>query len=215
MYLDEELKNAKTDSDISAAMKKAFARVEDDWIKLAKQAYDMGYPSVAYVGSCGLVAVIKDNKLYVANAGDSKAALMRKKDDGTYEYIKCSTTYNANKKYEQERLKQLFPKEDDIIKCKGRDQQACYVKGNLMPTRAFGDLRLKFAEFNFHNHPSELGFRNPIPKYTGPYITAEPTVQVVELTKQDQYLVLASDGLWDEIPRKATPGIIKDKDDQM
>lgn len=184
-YLDEELKNAKSDADIQNAIKKAYTRVEQDWIELAKKAFEMGYPSVAYVGSCALVAVVKDNKLYVANAGDSKAALLRKKADGTYEYVKVSTTHNANKEYEKQRLKQLFPKEDDIVKCKGRDNKACYVKGNLMPTKALGDLRLKMPEFNFHSNLVELGYRNPIPKFTGPYISHEPSMQVVELTKED------------------------------
>jgi hypothetical protein len=32
-----------------------------------------------------------------------------------------------------------------------------------MPTRAFGDFRLKKAEFNFHNFDPELGYRKPIP----------------------------------------------------
>jgi len=211
-YLDEELKGAKTDAQIQQAIINAYNRVEKDWVELAKNAFDKGYPATAYVGSCALVAVVKDNKLYVANAGDSKAALLSKTKEGTYLYKKVSVTYNANKSYEQERLKKLFPKEDDIIKCKGRDQKACYVKGNLMPTRAFGDLRLKMAEFNFHNHPIELGYRNPIPKFNGPYITHQPTVEVVELTNDDQFLVLASDGLWDEIPRKKVPEIVQGKD---
>jgi hypothetical protein len=54
-----------------------------------------------------------------------------------------------------------------------------------MPTRAFGDLRLKKQEFNNHNFDPDLGYRNPIPKYNGPYITHEPEIQVVELTKND------------------------------
>jgi serine/threonine protein phosphatase PrpC len=99
-YLDEALAKAKSDKDIQQAIITAYDRVEKDWVDLAKQSFDKGYPSTAYVGSCALVAVVKDNKLYVANAGDSKAALLRQKDDGSYEYVKVSTTYNANKKYE-------------------------------------------------------------------------------------------------------------------
>ena len=106
MYLDEELKKAsKNEKDIKQAILNAYNRVEEDWVKLTKDAFEMGFPKVAYVGSCALIAVVKDNKLYVANAGDSKAALLRKKDDGTYERIKVSKTFNANKSYEKERLK--------------------------------------------------------------------------------------------------------------
>lgn len=175
----------------------------------------MGYPKVAYVGSCALVAIVKDNKLYVANAGDSKGVLLRRKDDGTFEYIKVSKTFNANKSYEQERLKKQFNKEDDIVICKRDDAKACYVKGNLMPTRALGDLRLKRAEFNFHNHPPELGYRKPIPTYNGPYITHEPEIAVIDLQKNDQYLILASDGLWDEIKRKRSAELIKGNESDL
>ncbi len=175
----------------------------------------MGYPKVAYVGSCALVAIVKDNKLYVANAGDSKGVLLRRKDDGTFEYIKVSKTFNANKSYEQERLKKQFNKEDDIVICKRDDAKACYVKGNLMPTRALGDLRLKRAEFNFHNHPPELGYRKPIPTYNGPYITHEPEITVIDLQKNDQYLILASDGLWDEIKRKRSAELIKGNESDL
>jgi len=70
-----------------------------------------------------------------------------------------------------------------------------------MPTRSIGDLRLKKKEFNFHDFAPEYGYRKPIPNFTGPYITAEPDVQVHKLTDKDKYLVLASDGLWDEVKR--------------
>jgi hypothetical protein len=45
-----------------------------------------------------------------------------------------------------------------------------------MPTRAFGDLRLKLSEFNFINYSPELGYRKPLPKYTGPYISHVPDI---------------------------------------
>lgn len=63
------------------------------------------------MGSCALVAVVIDNKVYVANAGDSKAVLLNKKEDGTLEHVKVSKTFNANKTYEQERLKKQFKDE--------------------------------------------------------------------------------------------------------
>lgn len=100
---------------------------------------------------------------------------MRKTDDG-YKRIKLSKTFNANKKYEQQRLKELFPNEKDIIRCRG--EGACYVKGRLMPSRALGDLALKHDEFNYHYGTPEYGYRPPIPKenYTGPYINHLPDV---------------------------------------
>jgi hypothetical protein len=82
-------------------------------------------------------------------------------------------------------LKKQFKDDPDIVVCKRQDNKACYVKGNLMPTRSFGDFRLKIAEFNFHNFPTDLGYRQAIPRYNGPYITHEPDVQIFDLTTQD------------------------------
>jgi pyruvate dehydrogenase phosphatase len=87
-----------------------------------------------------------------------------------------SKTFNANKKYEQERLTKQFKNEKDAFICKRGDPKACYVKGGLMPTRSLGDFRLKIRDFNFHNFEAELGYRRPIPQYTGPYISAEPDI---------------------------------------
>lgn len=96
------------------------------------------------------------------------------------------------------------------MRCRG--EGACYVKGSLMPTRAFGDLRLKDSKYNFHNHPTDLGYRQPIPKahYSGGYISYEPDIQVFDLTEKDRFLILASDGLWDEFDRKTSAKIVSD-----
>lgn len=101
------------------------------------------------MGSCALTAVVVDDKLYVANAGDSKAVLLSQKEAKLVP-INMSTTFNAGKKDEQYRLKQEFPNEFDIFVCARGDPKACYVKGAIMPTRAIGDLRLKDRDFNFH-----------------------------------------------------------------
>jgi len=151
------------------------------------------------VGSCALIAIVHDGKLYVANCGDSKAVILRTAGESSFEAIKCSTTFSANKKSEQTRLAKQFSKERDVVVCK--NPKACYVKGGIMPTRSIGDLRLKKKEFNFHDFAPEYGYLKPIPNFTGPYITSEPDVQVHKLTDKDKYLVLASDGLWDEVKR--------------
>lgn len=188
-----------SDNQVKQAITKAFEKMESELFQVAKLGYDTGFPQAAYVGACALVAIVHNNKLYVANAGDSKGVLLRQKCD-KLEMIKISKTFNANKIYEQERLKKLFPKEQDIIHCQSKT--SCYVKGGLQPTRSFGDFRLKYREFNFHEFGQEFGFRRPIPTYTGPYVSSEPDIQVFDLMPTDRYLVLASDGLWDEISRK-------------
>ena len=79
-----------------------------------------------------------------------------------------------------------------------------------MPSRAIGDFRLKLREFNFHQFSEDQGYRRPIPQYTGPYITHKPDIQVHTLTKDDKYILLATDGLWDEISRKQSAKITQE-----
>ena len=146
--------------------------------------FEKGFPTAAYVSSTALIAIVRDNKLYVANAGDSKAILLRYKADlGGYQLIKLSKTFTINKKEEQERMKKQFPGERDIFQCvKQPIGIQCYVKGGLQPTRSFGDFRLKHREFNFHNYREDLGYRLPIPTFSGPYITSTPDIQIHLLT---------------------------------
>jgi serine/threonine protein phosphatase PrpC len=59
------------------AIAKAFDKIEDEFLNVAKFAFNAGFPKSAYVGSCALVAVVVDNKLYVANSGDCKGVLIR------------------------------------------------------------------------------------------------------------------------------------------
>ena len=70
--------------------------------------------------------------------------------------------------------------------------------GRLAPLRAFGDIQFKLR-------PDELNkILSGFPKYkpinsvrTPPYLTAEPEVFHYNLGKNDQFIILASDGLWD------------------
>ena len=70
--------------------------------------------------------------------------------------------------------------------------------GRLAPLRAFGDIPFKLK-------PDELNkILSGFPKYkpinsvrTPPYLTAEPEVFYYNLGRNDKFIILASDGLWD------------------
>lgn len=68
-----------------------------------------------------------------------------------------------------------------------------------MPTRALGDFRLKYREFNEHPYNGQREYRVALQNYNGPYITHKPDIMVHTIEKNDKYLVIASDGLWDEL----------------
>lgn len=148
----------------------------------------------------------------MANLGDCKARLFRRKlnlingkEEITYSPIKITNTHNASKYEEQKRLRAKF-KDSDIIVDKG---VACYVKGRLQPTRTLGDFYLKYKEFNDPpKNIHERYLKRVIDNFKGPYIEHSPEVQIFELTEEDEFLVLATDGLWDWLSAQEVADII-------
>ena len=77
-----------------------------------------------------------------------------------------------------------------------------------MPTRSFGDFRLKYGSFNSHPWSGTRGYRPPLAKYTGPYITHKPDIHIHSIQPNDHLLILASDGLWDELSVEEAAGVV-------
>ena len=115
------MKGKKSEAEIKKAIADAFDSVEKDALEITKKGFPAGFAQTAYVGSCALIAVVHDDKLYVANSGDCKGVLLSLQENGEFRNTNVSKTFSANKKYEQERLKQQFPTEPDIFICKGRN----------------------------------------------------------------------------------------------
>lgn len=99
----------------------------------ALEEWKKGNGRLAYVGSCVLAIVVHNDNLFVANLGDSKARLFRRKDN-KFEAMKISKTFNACKKEEQERLRKQFDDPDIIVTPR---ENVSYVKGRLQPTKVY------------------------------------------------------------------------------
>jgi pyruvate dehydrogenase phosphatase len=117
------------------------------WIADIAGAFKNGYAQVARTGACALTVFLRDGVIWTANAGDCRAVL-GSKDEGTgrMQALALSKDHNCKFQDEKDKLMEEHPHEENIVKCKSED--SCYVKGCLQPTRALGDLYLKYAEFN-------------------------------------------------------------------
>ncbi|ORY97049.1 phosphatase 2C-like domain-containing protein [Lobosporangium transversale] len=156
----------------------------------------------AIAGSCALMAYvdIKERDLYVACTGDSRAVLgVRQpsdtKDGHSWSAVPLSFDQTGRNRWEVRRLQEEHPGEENTVVMRGR------VLGGLEPTRAFGDARYKWTldiqERVFRLFPS---YRQPHRNYhTPPYVTAKPVVKHHKLRPEDQFLVMATDGLWDKL----------------
>uniref|UniRef100_I1KGR5 protein-serine/threonine phosphatase n=1 Tax=Glycine max TaxID=3847 RepID=I1KGR5_SOYBN len=116
-------------------------------------------------GSTACVAVIRGNKLVVANAGDSRCVLSRK-----------GQAHNLSKDHKPE----LEAEKDRILKAGGFIQVG-RVNGSLNLARAI-DMEFKQNKYL------------PVEKQI---VTADPDITSVELCDDDEFLVIACDGIWD------------------
>ena len=184
------------------ALKRTFARIEDEFKLISFSKYIIeGNKNFKKLGTCALVALIINNKLYTANLGDSKSILLSQ-NLGNFEYKKVSKVFNCRKKDEQKRLKEKWPNMKDIYKCRGK--KFCYVKGRLQPTSSLGDFYLKSAIYDLDkkNLYNDNYINDKIKKYEGPFIINVPDIKIFNLTKKDNFLIIGSDGLWDYLNSK-------------
>jgi pyruvate dehydrogenase phosphatase len=199
------------------SLTQTYQRVERDIVGLLKPSFEFGFGNVARVGACALVAVLKENELYVANAGDCMCVLGSRDDVQPENKTRptrrkattLSTEHNCKHDAEQQRLLESHPGETiaGLVRCKS--PTSCYVKGHLQPTRSLGDLYLKYSEFRPgmdknsalvpYTHKDPGRSRRVRSPFSPPYVLSRPEIQHVTLTAQDDYLILASDGLWDEM----------------
>lgn len=121
-------------------------------------------------GCTAVVALLHRNHLYVANAGDSRAILCR-----NGKAVPLSFDHKPSHLTERERVVAAGGFISDI-------GGVCRVNGNLSLSRAIGDLRYK---------------TNPELAPSAQIITAEPDIEQITLSPEDQYFVLACDGIWD------------------
>jgi serine/threonine protein phosphatase PrpC len=110
---------------VELAFKKSFEKVDQE----------LKFFDSEYIGTTATIILFKDNKIYCANVGDSKAYILY---DNTYKQI--SSDHKCSVEEEAERIK----------KCGGKISKN-RVMGQLILTRTLGDLYVK--QFGVINTP--------------------------------------------------------------
>ncbi|KAK1440433.1 hypothetical protein QVD17_06260 [Tagetes erecta] len=146
-----------------------------------------------YSGTTALTAIRQGDHLVVANVGDSRAVLATASDDGCLVAVQLTVDFKPNLPQEAER----------IIECNGRvfcleDEPGVHrvwlpheESPGLAMSRAFGDYCIK----NFG-------------------LISVPQVIQRHITSQDQFMVLASDGVWDVISNEEAVEIVSSTEDK-
>uniref|UniRef100_A0A0N5BB98 protein-serine/threonine phosphatase n=1 Tax=Strongyloides papillosus TaxID=174720 RepID=A0A0N5BB98_STREA len=131
-------------------------------------------------GTTACVVVIHKENIIVANAGDSRAVLCR---DGK------AIELSFDHKPEDESEKSRIVKAGGTISADGR------VNGGLNLSRALGDHNYK------QNH--ELPLEDQM-------ISAKPDIIEDKITDQDNFLVIACDGIWNSMSSQEVVDFVKD-----
>lgn len=147
----------------------------------------------ACAGACTATAVVHNKTLHVAGLGDCRAVLGSSGPDGKVHAQVLTEEHRTYNPIERERLIREHPCEDEDIMF--FDERLC---GILQPTRAFGDVVLKWP--SREKVLLEYVFDEPtyVPNYlTPPYLSSTPDVKSVKLDPSSRFLIIATDGLWD------------------
>lgn len=145
--------------DIEQALREGFLDFDEEIVKDEQMKSET-------VGSTAVVVMLKDLKIYCANAGDSRAVI-------SVRGLAAPLSHDHKPDNESERRR---------ICAAGGWVVSNRVNGNLGLSRALGDFIYKR---NDEKAPEEQ------------MVTAHPDVMVRDFTDDDEFILLACDGIWD------------------
>jgi len=162
------LQEEREKHEMTKALDVAFRRIEDDFLRKAK-AEDLKD------GTTAIVAVFNEDKLVVGNVGDSELILSK---EGKAHSL-CPV---HNPKRNPEEVKRIEAAGGRMYNDRLAHPALNPAYFNIAVSRAVGDIFFKHGEFT-RNHPSAL--------------TADPDITEYTLTGNEEFALLACDGLWD------------------
>ena len=140
-------------------------------------------------GSTGATILLMGRRLFAANVGDSRVVLCR----GGGQCVELTSDHKPSR-----------PDEAARVRAAGGFILNKRVMGELAITRAFGDKSFKFGikamlaeeaeELANAANPDQAGGPKDL---TAPLVTAEPEIASMILSHNDEFLLLACDGLFD------------------
>ncbi|XP_029118763.1 probable protein phosphatase 2C 40 isoform X2 [Elaeis guineensis] len=160
---------------VISCLEQALAQAESDFLYMVEQEMD-DRPDLVSIGSCVLVVLIHGQDLYSLSLGDSRAILAKTKgiNAENLEAIQLTDCHSVDN--EAERMRLLSEHPDDL-----KTISHGKVKGKLKK-------KLNDALMGILQVPNLL---------SPPYISTQPSLNIHRISKDDQFVVVASDGLFD------------------
>lgn len=158
------------EKDIEKAFKETFLAV-DESLK------EEGLIEPLYAGTTACVALLREQKLVLANSGDSRAVLAKRTAQGGVTAVDLTIDQNPDLPEEQSRIERLGgfvspPPEPGLSARVWLDADCTQI--GLAMARSIGDHAVK-----------EIG------------VIAEPVVSFHNVTPDDEFVIFATDGVWE------------------
>ncbi|KAL4467053.1 hypothetical protein ABPG74_010650 [Tetrahymena malaccensis] len=174
------------------ALRNGFAAAEKAFLDLAQAQEDQ----IDRSGSCAIVILIVGDTCYVANVGDSRAVLSGESGQKVYT---LSRDHKPTDELEQKRIIQgggkIYQTHATQVKQGTGDQKAQtqlvvgplrVFPGRLSVSRTFGDIEAKVEKLG--GNPN--------------VVISEPEIKSFKITDDHDFIVLASDGVFDKMTSK-------------
>jgi len=181
--------------------------LEDSFIQVNEELLNKTNIESDFSGSTCVSVLFTQDKLYCANLGDSRAIIGRcTKENKDNKTTILNWSYNLLSR--DHKLSEIDEKER-IIEKGGRVEPYQDIKGNFI-----GPMRVWLKEENSPGLAMSRSFGDTIAASVG--VISEAEIFEWNLTKEDMFIVLASDGVWDFLFNQEVVELIKDfylKDD--
>eukprot|EP00357_Protocruzia_adherens_P027163 CAMPEP_0114995738 /NCGR_PEP_ID=MMETSP0216-20121206/13908_1 /TAXON_ID=223996 /ORGANISM="Protocruzia adherens, Strain Boccale" /LENGTH=676 /DNA_ID=CAMNT_0002359837 /DNA_START=319 /DNA_END=2349 /DNA_ORIENTATION=+ len=174
------------------ALRNGFMAAERHFIEMAQNMYGEGQLDKS--GSCAIVILIVGEMCYCANVGDSRALLS---GDGGSKIFPLSRDHKPLDELENRRIIEgggkIYQTQTAAPRSNFPNSKREYIlgphrvlPGRLSVSRTFGDAEAK------------------LPKYGGNpnVIVAEPEIKAFKISKEHDYIIMASDGIFDKMSNK-------------
>ena len=192
LYLKNNLhKHVKNFS--TASIKEAINEIEEQFLN--NEALDEKGEIKDQSGSCGIIALIQNNKCIIANVGDSRLIMFKKNS-----LFFCTEDHKPGSNIEKERITKaggkiyqtpsLFP-----LYQNGKEIEIPWrvLPGRLSVSRTFGDIEAKNEKFG--------GNKN--------VVVALPDITEIELNEEFNLIILGCDGIFDVLSNEEILECIK------
>eukprot|EP00252_Welwitschia_mirabilis_P010171 TRINITY_DN23340_c1_g1_i2.p1 TRINITY_DN23340_c1_g1~~TRINITY_DN23340_c1_g1_i2.p1 ORF type:complete len:327 (+),score=46.38 TRINITY_DN23340_c1_g1_i2:902-1882(+) len=183
-------------------LRRAFIATEDEFIAHVTKTWRTK-PLIAAVGSCCLVGVVWGEKVFIANAGDSRVVLgFVGKSSNKILAEQITRDHNASLEEVRQELKALHPDDSRIVVLK---HGIWRIKGVIQVSRSIGDVYLKVPGFNLDPVYTRFQLSEPLQR---PVLSAEPSIFSLTIKPEDKFLIFASDGLWEHLTNQQAVEIV-------